>query len=144
MNRNFKILFKTFSFLLVIPVLLLIEYIFPEFKASIGFCIGWIIGNIANRFWSKPLYVENIKKENNTLSITYSNPLLKKGIEKYDIELISGFRIKKQIFLIKYGEIKFKFDGLNKKYVYLKTDRKMIINETDGIVELKKTAYNTV
>ncbi len=138
MNRNFKILYKTFSFLLVIPILLLIEYIFPEFKASIGFCIGWIIGNIANRFWSKPLYVENIKKENNILTITYSNPLLKKGIEKYNIEMISDFRIKKPIFLIKYGEIRFKFDDLNKKYVYLNTDRKMIFKEIDGIDELKK------
>lgn len=140
MNRNFKILFKTFSFLLVIPILLLIEFFFPEIKASIGFYIGWIIGNIATLFWSKPLYINNIKNENNLLTITYSNQLLKKGIEKYDKEMISDFSIQEQTFLIKYGEIKFKFDGLNKKYVYLKADRKMIIDKTVG---LKKTTNET-
>ena len=144
MKRNLTILYKTFSFLIVIPVSLLTEYFFPEFKINIGFFIGWIIGNITHQFWSKPLYLDYIKTEKNILKIAYSNPLLKKGTEAYELENVLALRIKKPNFFSNYGKIEFEFNGLNRKFVFLKTDRKRIINDTKEIVELKKTAYNTV
>ena len=143
MNRNSTILYKTFSFLIVIPLLLLPEYIFPEYKISLGFVIGWIIGNVINKFWSKPLYVDYIKTENNKVKIKYSNPLLKKGIEEYNLDDILNFRIKKKSFFSKNGKIEFEFKGLNRDFAYLKIDQEMVINETKEIAKQKKTAHNT-
>jgi hypothetical protein len=139
-NKNSLILYNTFSFLLIIPLLLLIEYIFIEFKVNVGFYFGWIIGNVMKKIWSEHLYVDYIETENNKLTIKYLNPILKKGIEEYDLENILNFRIKKRIFFRSYGIIEFEFNGLKKKFVFLKIDLKMIINETKRIVKRKKTS----
>ncbi|MCK8521528.1 hypothetical protein M0D21_08110 [Aquimarina sp. D1M17] len=130
MSKKQIIIYQTFSFLLVIPFLLLIELIDSNYKLSIGFCIGWIVGNIVNQFWSKPVYIDNIYFENNSLTIEYLNPLLKKGIEKYDFEKISDFKIKKKSLFDRSGRIEFKFDESVIKYAYLKMDKENIVEKT--------------
>ncbi len=134
MKRKLLILFKTFSFLSVIPTLLLLELFIKDYSST-GFIIGWIIGSSIKLFYSNPLYINKLAIENSILKIEHANPFLKKGHKKYDLKMISNFKVRRETFFSKYGKVEFKFDGFNKKFVFLKTELKMIIKETNRIVE---------
>lgn len=138
MNRNIKILYHTFSFLLVIPILLLIENLFTEFNINIGFYFGWIIGNVLSIFLSTSLYVDYIETKKNKIRIEYTNSLLIKGVSEYDLVDLKKIRIKKQSYFGGNEKLDVEFERSNKKFVFLKNEKEMINNEIDKIIELKK------
>lgn len=137
MNKKQLILFNTFSFILVIPLLILIELLVSNYKLNFGFTIGWIIGNIINRFWSKPIYIDNIDSKNGFLRIEYLSPLLKKGIDSYAIEEIIDVRIKNKSRFTKIGSIELKFNDVVIKYTYLKMDNEYVLKAVNKLVDNK-------
>ena len=136
MNRNFIIIYKTFYFLIVMLILYLTDLLFFDFNNWIY--LGWLIGSVFTKFWSKPLYIDQIEAKNSILTINFINPLLKKGIEEYDVEKISNIRIKNQTFSTKYGKFEFDFDGLHKKYACLKKDHEMVITKITELLRGQK------
>ncbi|MFD2566896.1 hypothetical protein [Pseudotenacibaculum haliotis] len=136
MKRKLTILYNTFSFFLVIPILLIVKLLF-SIDINIGFIIGWIIAFIISKFWIEPLYVDHLTIDNSKLKIVFTTPFLKKGFVEYDICTTSNFSIKKKNFFTKYSRIRFYVDGKRESFVFLKMDEEDIMHKV-GILKQKK------
>ncbi|MFB9098758.1 hypothetical protein ACFFVF_19815 [Flavobacterium jumunjinense] len=129
MDRKLKIVSKTFSFVIIIGVLLILFLVFPVFGGKyslIGFSIGTMLGEVLNKFWAEPLYIDTITVENDTVIIGHTNPFLKKGIKIYEVAEISNFKnVKKNIFR-KNSRLEFDYKKAKMDFAYLKSEKELI------------------
>lgn len=134
MKRKLTILYNTFSFLFLIPILLIVQFLF-SIDINIGFIIGWIIAYIISKFWLEPLYVNRLTIDNSKLKIEFTTPLLKKGFVEYDISTTSNFSIKKKNFFTRDSKIRFDVDGKRETFSFLKMDEEGIIHKVGMLVK---------
>ena len=139
MKRNLTIISNTFSFILVFIILWTVHFVFPEngSKSSlIGYSIAIIFFGILHKFWAKPLYVENLFIENNTLIINYTNPFLKKSKQKYNLLEISNFKINKRYFFQKNSSFEFEYMKVKNEYSYFNSEKKLI-KEIENLIKVR-------
>lgn len=131
MSDKVKILYRTFSFLVTIFILLAINY-FYQFINNYGFLIGVSIAAFINEFWKSPLYIESIKIDSEIIDINYLNPFLKAGKASYKINEVSNFKIVKDNIFRRNGRIEFKHNGLNVDFAYLNSQKKKVFENFEN------------
>lgn len=142
MNRKFKIIYNSFSLILVIIIPAILYYYFPNDlnKASlIGFSLTTVFFEIKNKFWANPLFIDSIEIDIETIRIKHTNPMLKKGEITFDSNEISNFmNIKKNIFT-KNNRIEFDYKKIKTKFVYLNSEKEEI-KKLEESISLNKSA----